>query len=157
LENNQADHIALKPNITRDPKANEKLNILQRCNISSGNADHLTHYVHRQHIPTAYFKMMRVFVMNGAELAHYADCSNPGALDFVGFRNELAMLSVTTALLQSRVFAMKGDQLNRNNPTWWQKYALIYRDGKTNVTFAFWRSSHLLMHHLLLFRSRTAV
>ncbi|KAI8340520.1 hypothetical protein BC941DRAFT_348088 [Chlamydoabsidia padenii] len=71
--------------------------------------------------------------MNGVELAHYEHCSDPHALEFVGFRNELAMLSVTTGLIQSRVFAMKNDQLNRVNPTWWQKYALIYRDGQENL------------------------
>ncbi|ORZ24753.1 hypothetical protein BCR42DRAFT_317551 [Absidia repens] len=71
--------------------------------------------------------------MNDAELHHYSNCTDSNRLNFVGFRNELAMLSVTNQLIQSRIFAMNSVQLNRDHPTWWQKYALMYRDGQEKL------------------------
>ncbi|KAI8100068.1 uncharacterized protein BX664DRAFT_255930 [Halteromyces radiatus] len=71
--------------------------------------------------------------MNDTELFHYRDCTDSDRLDFISYRNELAMLSVTTILLQSRVLALKNDVINRDTPTWWQRYALIYRDGQERL------------------------
>ncbi|KAI8378000.1 uncharacterized protein BYT42DRAFT_496811 [Radiomyces spectabilis] len=64
---------------------------------------------------------------------YYSSCNDSQLLSFVGFRNELAMLSTTRALLQSRLQAIKSVALDRQNATWWQKFALMYRDGQEDI------------------------
>ncbi|KAG0168983.1 hypothetical protein DFQ28_005287 [Apophysomyces sp. BC1034] len=133
FESNEHDHVALKPNFSRDHYHNEKLSILQQCGVESGNHDPLIHYVHRGHIPEAFLKLMRVLVMNDNETLNYTKCTDGSLLDFVGYRNELAMLIMTNTLLGSRLHAIERVALDRHQATWWQHYALMYRDGQIDV------------------------
>ncbi|KAF7722202.1 hypothetical protein EC973_003556 [Apophysomyces ossiformis] len=133
FEFNEHDHVALKPNFSRDPNYQEKMAILQQCQVASGNEDTLIHYVHRSHIPDSFLKLMRVLVMTNTEMTSYATCTNKNLLDFIGYRNELAMLIMTNNLLTSRLHAIQKVALDRQNATWWQKYALMYRDGQADV------------------------
>lgn len=127
---NEYDHVALKPNFSQDPNRETKLKILEQTQVTSGNDDPLLHYVHRNHIPPTFFKLMRVLVMNNAEVNRFATCVDANMLDFVGYRNELAMLGMTHALLQTRLMKLQNFSLDRNHVKPWQRYALMYRDGK---------------------------
>ncbi|CAO3697257.1 unnamed protein product [Rhizopus stolonifer] len=134
FEYNEYDHISLKPNFSQDMNYAIKLNILKNCNISSGNSDEFTYYIHRNNISPEFFKMMRVLVMNSMETACYKDCSNSALLEKVGYRNELSMLSMTLALLKARLFALKSVTLDvSDNIRPWQKYALMYRSGQEDI------------------------
>ncbi|GAA5811478.1 hypothetical protein MFLAVUS_004915 [Mucor flavus] len=130
---NEHDHVALKPNFSRDPNHEMKMKIIQQCNITSGNLDPLTFYIHRNHIPTVFFKLMRVLVMNSMETKYYSICADEQLLDFVGYRNELAMLSMTLALLNNRLHAIKPLDVDVNNITYWQRFCLMYRKGQQDI------------------------
>lgn len=73
---------------------------------------------------------MRVLVMNSMETKYYSICADEQLLDFVGYRNELAMLSMTLALLNNRLHAIKPLDVDVNNITYWQRFCLMYRKGK---------------------------
>lgn len=131
FEHNEHDHISLKPNFSRDPNYEIKLNILKECKVLSGNTDQLVFYIHRDNIPAEFFKLMRVLVMNGIETQHYSVCADAELLDFVGYRNELSMLSMTLAILKSRSQALKTHRFVVDDSlTYTQKCALMYRSGK---------------------------
>ncbi|CAO3643652.1 unnamed protein product [Cunninghamella blakesleeana] len=130
LPNNEFDHISLKANITRDPQYAEKMEIIKRLKLESGNIDSLTYYIHKNNIPDIFFKVMRIFVMNSSDIYYYRDCQNSDQLEFISFRNELAMVSIFKQLLQSRLVNLKQTELDRENiTTISQQFALIYRDG----------------------------
>lgn len=76
---------------------------------------------------------MRVLVMNPLETQYYANCSDAQLLDFVGYRNEISMISMTTAMLKSKLHALKSVQLPTDNLPYWQKFALMYRAGNMHV------------------------
>ncbi|ORX48203.1 SET domain-containing protein [Hesseltinella vesiculosa] len=130
LADNEYDYITIKPNISTDPNGPLKLQILKNCNVTSGNLDPLVHYIHHNHIPEAFWKTMRVLIMNTFELEYYATCNDPGQLDWISHRNEFAMTTVCTSLLQSRIFELKRSVLPRENLSSCQHYALIYRDSQ---------------------------
>ncbi|OAD72856.1 hypothetical protein PHYBLDRAFT_169118 [Phycomyces blakesleeanus NRRL 1555(-)] len=133
FEVNEHDHVALKPNFSRDPNGQVKLEILKQCHIESGNPDPLTYYVHREHIPQMFLKLMRVLVMNQTEAKIYIQCKDSQQLEWVGYRNELAMVAMTCALLQSRLNAIRAVELNRETTRWVQRCALMYRDGQEQI------------------------
>ncbi|KAI7866154.1 hypothetical protein BDF14DRAFT_1816675, partial [Spinellus fusiger] len=130
---NEHDHVALKPNFSRDPNCELKLSILQKCTIISGNIEPLTHYVHRNHVPEAFLKLMRVLVMNAVEAEAYSQCEENNALAFVGYRNELAMIAMTCTLLQSKLNALQSVFLDREPEDMRRQYALMYRQGQEDV------------------------
>lgn len=106
------------------------MKIIEQCKITSGNVDPLTFYIHRHHIPNVFFQLMRVLVMNSMETEYYSICSDPQLLDFVGYRNELSMLSMTLALLKNRLHALELPlDVDMNNITYWQRFCLMYRSG----------------------------
>lgn len=76
---------------------------------------------------------MRVLCMNSTEVAMYAQCSDIRLLDFVGFRNELAMLDTFTKLFHFRLAKLQANPVNREKATQAQKYAIMYRDGKSSM------------------------
>ena len=113
-----------------DPNAQAKLHIIQQANVvSSCKEDPLLNYVHRDNIPPSFFKLMRVMVMSELEISSYLNCTDGRFLDFVGFRNELAMFNTVNALLQTRLMALRKVVLDIMNPNLYQKYALMYRQG----------------------------
>lgn len=74
---------------------------------------------------------MRVLVMNRMETEYYSACTNTDLLDFVGYRNELSMLSMTLALLTHRLRAIKNITYTVDDEIkYWQKFSLMYRAGK---------------------------
>jgi hypothetical protein len=73
---------------------------------------------------------MRVLVMNSLEIEYHHDCTQSKYLDFVGYRNELSMISMTMALLQSRIQNITSVSLDKSNLKEWQTFALMYRAGK---------------------------
>lgn len=84
---------------------------------------------------------MRVLVMNDTEISYYANCMDATMLDFVGYRNELAMLNTTQSLLQFKLMNVQKLPVSRDQATKpWQQYALMYRDGKYNTTGMYWIS-----------------
>ncbi|KAI8979311.1 hypothetical protein BDF20DRAFT_868834 [Mycotypha africana] len=129
FEYNEYDHVALKPNFSQDPNFEVKRQILQQNNISSGNVDPLTFYIHWNNIPAAYFKLMRVLVMNSVEMEHYKQCTNPRFIEFIGYRNELCMLSMTLQVLETKLRAIQSVDLKKDNLRDSQKFALMYRKG----------------------------
>ncbi|CDH54294.1 hypothetical protein RO3G_06808 [Lichtheimia corymbifera JMRC:FSU:9682] len=131
---NEYDHFAIKPNFSQDPNGPIKLNLLSQANIVSGNDDPLLNYVHRQSAPDSLWKLMRVLVMNETEISYYANCTDASMLDFVGYRNELAMLNTTQSLLQFKLMNVKRLPVSRDQAAKpWQQYALMYRDGQEDV------------------------
>ncbi|KAI9319676.1 hypothetical protein BX666DRAFT_1915131 [Dichotomocladium elegans] len=132
---NEFDHVALKPNFSQDPNGQLKLQILSQAGVASGNeSDPLLYYVHRNNVPASFWKLMRVLVMNPIETQYYAECTNASEFDFIGYRNELAMLSTVQKLLQSRLMNVNNCPADRNAAaTAWQRYALMYRDGQQDV------------------------
>ncbi|CAO3648430.1 unnamed protein product [Mucor fragilis] len=133
FEYNEFDHIAIKPNFSQDPNQETKLSILKQCQVSSGNADPLTFYFHRSNLPESFFQLMRVLVMNSMETEHYAICADAHLLDFVGYRNEITMITMTLALLKSKLHAIKSVQLETEHIPYWQQFALMYRAGQQDV------------------------
>lgn len=104
--------------------------IIKRLKLESGNTDPLTYYIHENHIPNIFFKVMRIFVMNPSDIYYYCNCENSDQLEFISFRNEVAMLCIFKQLLQSRLINLKQPELDRENITSVsQKFALIYRNG----------------------------
>ncbi|KAI9020710.1 hypothetical protein CLU79DRAFT_703687 [Phycomyces nitens] len=71
--------------------------------------------------------------MNQAEADIYSQCRDPQLLEWVGYRNELAMVAMTCALLQSRLNAIRAVVLNRDTTRWVQRCALMYRDGQEQI------------------------
>lgn len=69
--------------------------------------------------------------MNSAETEYYSICADSQLLEFVGYRNELSMLSMTLALLKSRLHALKTVSFTVDESiSEWQKFSLMYRSGK---------------------------
>ncbi|CEP16037.1 hypothetical protein [Parasitella parasitica] len=130
---NEFDHVAVKPNFSQDPNQETKLNILKQCQVSSDNADPLVFYFHRNNMPRAFFKLMRVLVMNSLETEHYAMCTDGNLLDFVGYRNEITMISMTLSLFKSKLYALKSVQLEKEHIPYWQTFALMYRAGQEDI------------------------
>ncbi|RCH80486.1 hypothetical protein CU098_001171, partial [Rhizopus stolonifer] len=133
FEHNEHDFIALKTNFSQDPNQQIKLEILKQCQVSSDNADPFTFYLHRHIIPSAFFRMMRVLVMNNMETKFYSQCTDSSLLDFVGYRNEIMTLDTVISLLQSRLRVLQSVDLTGTDLTYWQKYALMYRQGQEDV------------------------
>lgn len=74
---------------------------------------------------------MRVLVMNRMETEYYSTCTDANLLNFVGYRNELSMLSMTLALITHRLRAIRNTTFTVNDDTkHWQKFSLMYRAGK---------------------------
>ncbi|KAI8147792.1 hypothetical protein BJV82DRAFT_507046 [Fennellomyces sp. T-0311] len=71
--------------------------------------------------------------MNELEITSYLNCTDGRFLDFVGFRNELAMLNTINALLQTRLMAIRNVILDCTNLNPHQRYALMYRQGQEQV------------------------
>lgn len=67
--------------------------------------------------------------MNSMETELYAACTDAHLLDFVGYRNEITMMSMTLALLKSKLHAIKSVDLETEHIPYWQKFALMYRAG----------------------------
>lgn len=78
---------------------------------------------------------MRVLVMNSMETEHFAFCTDTNLLDFVGYRNEITMISMTLSLLKSKLYALKSVKLGNELIPYWQKFALMYRAGKYTYRF----------------------
>lgn len=76
---------------------------------------------------------MRVLVMNSMETEHYAICADAHLLDFVGYRNEITMITMTLALLKSKLHAIKSVQLETEHIPYWQQFALMYRAGREKM------------------------
>ncbi|CAO0790008.1 unnamed protein product [Mucor circinelloides] len=149
FEYNEFDHIAIKPNFSQDPNQETKLNILKQCQVSSGNADPLTFYFHRSNLPESFFQLMRVLVMNSIETEHYAICADARLLDFVGYRNEITMISMTLSLLKSKLHAIKSVHLETEHIPYWQKFALMYRTGQEDVLNATIKKVEEKKHNLI--------
>lgn len=121
----------MKPNFTQDPNHQVKQQILTNCNITSTNeADPLAFYLHRNNIPDNFFRLMRVLVMNALEVQYYHGCTDTTLLDFVGYRNELSMISMVLMLLKSKLYALNSVTPDIDNMTECQRFALMYRKGK---------------------------
>lgn len=73
---------------------------------------------------------MRVLVMNALEIQCYYNCTDTALLDFVGYRNELSMISMVLMLLKNKLFALNSVKIDEENMTECQRYAVIYRKGK---------------------------
>ncbi|KAI9308971.1 hypothetical protein BJ944DRAFT_155197 [Cunninghamella echinulata] len=71
--------------------------------------------------------------MNDSERYYYKNCQNIHQLEFISYRNELAMLSVFKSLLHSRIMTLKQPELDRENLSTTQQFALIYRDGQDTL------------------------
>ncbi|KAI9488531.1 hypothetical protein BDB00DRAFT_847661 [Zychaea mexicana] len=134
FEDNEYDHVALKPNISMDPNAQAKMDIIRQANVASFSEDDpLLNYIHQNSIPASFYKLMRIMVMNELELSCYQNCTDAAQLDFVGYRNEIAMLNTINALLQTRLRAIRNFTIDCKNITQWQRYALMYRKGQEAV------------------------
>lgn len=121
----------MKPNFSQDPNYEVKQQILKDCKIASTNeSDPLAFYIHRNNIPDNFFRMMRVLVMNALEVQCYLNCSDSVLLDFIGYRNELSMISMVLMLLKNKLHALRSVTLEEENITESQRYALMYRRGK---------------------------
>lgn len=72
---------------------------------------------------------MRVLMMNPLEVKYYANCSDSTLYEFIGYRNELAMLNMTIALLQNRLLAIQKLSVDRTHLKPWQRFIFMYRDG----------------------------
>lgn len=74
---------------------------------------------------------MRVLVMNRLETQYYSTCTDAKLLDFVGYRNELSMLSMTAGLLSYRLRNLRSVQYTIDDSMeYWHKFSLMYRAGK---------------------------
>ncbi|KAI9472414.1 MAG: hypothetical protein EXX96DRAFT_354937 [Benjaminiella poitrasii] len=76
---------------------------------------------------------MRVVVMNNIEVDYYKDCKDPAFLNFVGYRNELSMISMILALLNTRMIALTSSPITNKNLSSCEKYALMYRKGQVDI------------------------
>ncbi|KAI8645188.1 hypothetical protein BD408DRAFT_339163 [Parasitella parasitica] len=71
--------------------------------------------------------------MNGIETEHYATCTDGNLLDFVGYRNEITMISMTLSLFKGKLYALESVQLEKQHIPYWQKFALMYRAGQEDI------------------------
>ncbi|KAL1932934.1 hypothetical protein VTP01DRAFT_8612 [Rhizomucor pusillus] len=133
FEYNEFDYVALKPNFSQDPNQAIKKQIISQAGITSEHDDPLLHYIHRNNIPSSFYRLMRVLMMNPLEVKYYANCSDSTLYEFIGYRNELAMLNMTIALLQNRLLAIQKLSVDRTHLKPWQRFIFMYRDGQIDV------------------------
>lgn len=134
INDNPFDYVVLKPNFSRDPNAAAKEQILKNCRLVSGNGQgedrELVFYVTKTNIPDDLFAVFRVLVMNATETKQYLEAAKEREdLEFVGYRNEYAMLEILQGLLNSKLFSIANPGLDIENATLWQQQALYYRKG----------------------------
>jgi len=139
INDNPFDYVVLKPNFSRDPNAAAKEQILKNCRLVSGNGQgedrELVFYVTKTNIPDDLFAVFRVLVMNATETKQYLEAAKEREdLEFVGYRNEYAMLEILQGLLNSKLFSIANPGLDIENATLWQQQALYYRKGQLVVT-----------------------
>ncbi|CAG8577673.1 22710_t:CDS:2 [Dentiscutata erythropus] len=101
IPNNPDDWVIIKANISQDPQCDEKLDLLTSLELSE-----LTHFIKRDHIPSALLSQLRVLVMNSAELIHFKklpESVDNNITEPIGYRNELAMLETFSNLLKMKL------------------------------------------------------
>ncbi|RUP44732.1 hypothetical protein BC936DRAFT_149074 [Jimgerdemannia flammicorona] len=129
-QNNPYDYVHLKVNFSRDPQAATKQLILDRIGMTD-----LKHFIQREHVPAALLAQLRVLVMNRTETTRYAGVAGPD-FEFVGYRNELAMLGMLERLLGAKLDVLRrvGETLAEEEE-WkeWQRFAVWYREGQDAV------------------------
>ncbi|KAF9974249.1 hypothetical protein BGZ73_002394 [Actinomortierella ambigua] len=132
-KNNPDDHVALKANFSRDPDRDRKRAILERAGLSVESV----HYLRHEGIPASLLMAMRVMAMNPYEAEYYYGYfpmkgrSMKDMLEFVGFRNEFAMLDLLDLLFGSKVQALHDSDRFLSEPkNDIQRFALIYRNGQ---------------------------
>ncbi|RUP44731.1 hypothetical protein BC936DRAFT_149074 [Jimgerdemannia flammicorona] len=130
FKNNPYDYVHLKVNFSRDPQAATKQLILDRIGMTD-----LKHFIQREHVPAALLAQLRVLVMNRTETTRYAGVAGPD-FEFVGYRNELAMLGMLERLLGAKLDVLRrvGETLAEEEE-WkeWQRFAVWYREGQDAV------------------------
>ncbi|KAG0225573.1 hypothetical protein BGW41_004618 [Actinomortierella wolfii] len=134
--NNPDDRVALKANFSRDPNQDPKRAILERAGISLESL----HYLTNDGIPASLLMAMRVMAMNPYEVEHFygyspmEERSMKDILEFVGFRNEFAMLDLLDMLLNSKMQVLREtDSFLMEPENDIQRYALIYREGQKRI------------------------
>ncbi|CAO3664498.1 unnamed protein product [Umbelopsis ramanniana] len=138
IKDNPYDYVVLKPNFSQDPDADIKQQILQDCNlVSQTDKDReLVFFVTKDNIPEDLLAVFRVLVMNSTETENYMSADRRELLDFVGYRNEFAMLNTLATLLNYKVQSLLGTEPELPEPKHWQLDALEYRAGQLRVTTA---------------------
>ncbi|KAG2182609.1 hypothetical protein INT44_005588 [Umbelopsis vinacea] len=138
IKDNPYDYVVLKPNFSQDPDADIKQQILQDCDlISQTDKDReLVFFVTKDNIPEDLLAVFRVLVMNSTETENYMSADRRELLDFVGYRNEFAMLNTLATLLNYKVQSLLGTEPDVPEPKPWQQDALEYRAGQLRVTTA---------------------
>lgn len=124
----------MKPNFDRDPNAAAKYHILDSCGLLNATENNPegkpTFYLTRDHLPADLLAVFRVLIMNETETTVYMQADHRELLDFVGYRNELAMLEILGAMLAQKYQSLtvnEPDTGNQLHP--WQQSALYYREG----------------------------
>ena len=136
IKDNPYDYVVLKPNFSQDPDADIKQQILQDCNlVSQTDKDReLVFFVTKDNIPEDLLAVFRVLVMNSTETENYMSADRRELLDFVGYRNEFAMLNTLATLLNYKVQSLLRTEPDLPEPKPWQLDALEYRAGKKKKT-----------------------
>ncbi|KAF9166640.1 hypothetical protein DFQ26_007337 [Actinomortierella ambigua] len=135
-KDNPDDHVTLKANFSRDPDRDRKRVILERAGISMESV----HYLGHESIPASLLMTMRVMAMNPYEVEYFYgyspmnERSMKDILEFVGFRNEFAMLDLLDLLLGSKIQALQdSDQFLKEPENAAQRFALVYRNGQRRI------------------------
>lgn len=85
-------------------------------------------------MPPALLAQLRVLVMKQTETERYAEETvSEGEFEFVGYRNELAMLLMLEGMLKGKLEVLRrfGEELPEEEEGWteWQRFAIWYREG----------------------------
>ncbi|KAG0277478.1 hypothetical protein BGZ95_005876 [Linnemannia exigua] len=160
IENNADDLVTLKTNFSRDPDQERKSEILKYLGIKGDTV----HYLKRNVIPDLLLATMRVMAMNPTEVTRYhsmiEDCDLDGQeseddvareqrlkdtslvigaalsreLQFVGLRNEYAMLDLMDMLLRTKLQGVVEWDQNLSTPeNSVQEFVKIYRQGQKEI------------------------
>ncbi|KAL1916423.1 uncharacterized protein VTP21DRAFT_5614 [Calcarisporiella thermophila] len=124
IEDNPLDYVAVKLNFSGPAAASQRDSILKRHGLP------LRHFLRRQgDLPSELLASLRILVANDMELA-----SSDMNIEFIGPRNELAMLSTLSDLLKRKLLAIRNGGIDLPTPTSrWQHYAKWYRRGQELV------------------------
>ncbi|KAG0375429.1 hypothetical protein BGX24_009138 [Mortierella sp. AD032] len=160
IENNEDDFVTLKTNFSRDPDQERKSEILKYLGITGDSVQ----YLKRSAIPDLLLATMRVMAMNPTEVTRYhamiEDCDQDGQegeddvareqrlrdtnlaigatlsseLQFVGLRNEFAMLDLMDMLLRTKLQGVvEWDQRLSSPENYVQEFVKIYRQGQKEI------------------------
>ncbi|KAG9294123.1 hypothetical protein G9A89_021482 [Geosiphon pyriformis] len=127
LPNNPDDWVIVKVNFSHDPQREIKLRILEQTNLLD-----LVHFIKPNFIPTKLLSQLRILVMTSVEAARYKNIAVDHEFEFIGYRNEIAMLESLKLLLSKKLVGLN-DKLLGDAIDGMPEPIKIYRKGQKEI------------------------